>query len=118
MSGRELERVEVLGRVASKGLKLKDAAAMLQLSYRQAKRLWRRYQQAGAKGLQHGNAGKASNRSKAAKFRRKVVGLVKKKYGGSEEERFGPTLVGFLHRTMAGQNVKCMKRNYSGISRG
>jgi transposase len=92
MSGRELERVEVLGRVASKGLKLKDAAAMLQLSYRQAKRLWRRYRQAGAKGLQHGNAGKASNRSKAAKFRRKVVGLVKKKYGGSEEERFGPTL--------------------------
>src|SRR5450755_2476030 len=61
MSGRELERVEVLGRVASKGLKLKDAAAMLQVSYRQAKRLWRRYQQAGAKGLQHGNAGKASN---------------------------------------------------------
>jgi transposase len=92
MSGRELERVEVLGRVASKGLKLNDAAAMLQLSYRQAKRLWRRYQEAGAKGLQHGNAGRASNRSKAVKFRSKVVGLVKKKYGGSEEERFGPTL--------------------------
>jgi transposase len=92
MSSRELERVEVLGRVASKGLKLMDAAAMLQLSYRQAKRLWRRYQQVGAKGLKHGNAGKTSNRSKAVKFRHKVLGLVKKKYGGSEEDRFGPTL--------------------------
>jgi hypothetical protein len=37
MSTRELERVEILGRVRSRELKLKDAAAMLQLSYRQAK---------------------------------------------------------------------------------
>jgi hypothetical protein len=43
VSTRELERVEVMGRVAKGGLKLVDAAAMLQLSYRQAKRLWRRY---------------------------------------------------------------------------
>ena len=43
MSTRELERVEVMGRVASEDLKLSDAAVMLELSYRQAKRLWRRY---------------------------------------------------------------------------
>jgi hypothetical protein len=42
MSPRELERVEVMGRVSSGELKLKDAVAMLQLSYRQVKRLWRR----------------------------------------------------------------------------
>jgi Helix-turn-helix domain len=57
MSLRELERVEVMGRVAHKELKLTDAAAMLELSYRQAKRLWRRYQRKGRKGLQHGNCG-------------------------------------------------------------
>jgi hypothetical protein len=39
MSSRELERVEVMGRVASGELKLTDAAVMLQLSYRQVKRL-------------------------------------------------------------------------------
>lgn len=38
MSSRELERVEVMGRVDSGALKLKDAAAMVELSYRQAKR--------------------------------------------------------------------------------
>jgi transposase len=70
MSSRELERVEVIGRVASRGLKLVDAATMLQLSYRQVKRLWRRYRQKGRKGLQHGNADSSSNRSKPAKFRR------------------------------------------------
>src|ERR1700733_13452824 len=92
MSSRELDRVGVMGRVDSGALKLKDAAAMLELSYRQAKRLWRRYRQVGGKGLQHGNAGRPSNRSKPLKLRRRVLNLIKKKYSGSEEERFGPTL--------------------------
>jgi transposase len=92
MSAGELERVEVMGRVANEELKLTDAAAMLQLSYRQVKRLWRRYRQKGSKGLQHGNAGRPSKRSKPAKFRRRVLSLMKHKYSGSEEERFGPTL--------------------------
>jgi len=92
MSIRELERVEVMGRVAKGGLKLLDAAAMLQLSYRQAKRLWRRYQEVGGKGLKHGNAGRPSNRGKPMKLRRRVLNLIKKKYSGSEGERFGPTL--------------------------
>lgn len=50
-STRELERVEVMGRVAQEGLKLVDAAAMLQLSYRQVRRMWRRYQQVGRQGM-------------------------------------------------------------------
>ena len=92
MSSRELERVEVMGRVGSGELKLSDAGVMLELSYRQAKRLWRRYRQLGSKGLKHGNAGRPSNRSKPLKFRGRVLNLIKKKYSGSEEERFGPTL--------------------------
>jgi transposase len=55
MSSRELERVGVMGRVDSGALQLKDAAAMLELSYRQVKRLWRRYRQVGGKGLRHGS---------------------------------------------------------------
>jgi transposase len=92
MSSRELERVEVMGRVGGGELKLSDAAKMLELSYRQVKRLWRRYRQEGSKGLKHGNAGRPSNRSKPRKFRRRVLSLIQKKYSGSEEERFGPTL--------------------------
>ena len=92
MSTRELERVEVMGRVDKGGLKLVDAAAILQLSYRQVKRLWRRYQQVGRKGLKHGNAGRPSNRGKPLRLQRRVLNLIKKKYSGSEQERFGPTL--------------------------
>ena len=88
MSSRELERVEVMGRVGSGDLKLSTAAIMLELSYRQAKRLWRRYRQMGSQGLKHGNAGRPSNRSKPAKFRRRVLNLIQKKYSGSKEERF------------------------------
>jgi transposase len=92
MSTRELQRVEVLGRVASKTLKLVNAAEILQLSYRQGKRLWRRYQPAGGEGLKHGNAARSSNQAKPERFRRQVLRLVRKKYSGGEEERFGPTL--------------------------
>jgi hypothetical protein len=92
MSSLELERVEVMGRVGSGDVKLSDAAVMLELSYRQTKRLWRRYRQVGRKGLKHGNAGRRSNRSKPLKLRRRVLNLIKKKYSGSEGERFGPTL--------------------------
>jgi transposase len=81
-----------MGRVSGRELKLKDAAAMLQLSYRQGKRLWRKYREAGSRGLQHGNVGQASHRSKPAKFRRQVLRMIRRKYSGSEEERFGPTL--------------------------
>ena len=92
MSSRELERVAVMGRVKTGNLKLSDAAVMLELSYRQTKRVWRRYRQAGGKGLKHGNADRASNRSKPAKLRRRGVTLVRRKYGGGKGEPFGPTL--------------------------
>jgi hypothetical protein len=73
MSSHELERVEVMGQVGSGNLMLSDAAVMLELSFRQAKRLWRRYRQQGSRGLKHGNAGRPSNRGKPIKFRRRVL---------------------------------------------
>lgn len=92
MSQRELRRVEVLARVKSKELKVVDAASLVGVSYRQAKRLWKRYREQGAKGLRHRGAGRASARAKPAKFRRRVMKLVREKYGAGEGERFGPTL--------------------------
>jgi transposase len=81
-----------MGRVKSKTLRLVDAAKMLELSYRQSKRLWQRYRGEGAKGLKHRSAGRGSNRAKPEKFRRKVLQLIREKYSGREQERFGPTL--------------------------
>lgn len=92
MSKRELGRVEVLARVKSGELRLVDAAVLLRRSYRQTKRLWKRYREEGAAGLKHRSAGRRSNRAYGEKFRCKVLRLVREKYGGPVGERFGPTL--------------------------
>src|ERR1700687_5970044 len=84
MSKRELGRVEVRARVRSKELRVVDAAKTLRLSYRQAKRLWKRYREEGAAGLKHRSAGRASNRAHQQKFRAKVL-----EFGREEEGRAG-----------------------------
>jgi transposase len=92
MSQEELRRVEVLARVRSEQLPVVDAARLMRVSYRQAKRLWRRYREEGAAGLKHRNVGRPSNHAHETKFRKKVLQLVREKYGGPVGERFGPTL--------------------------
>jgi transposase len=84
--------VEVLARVRSKQLRVVDAGRLMRVSYRQAKRLWKRYREEGAAGLKHRSAGRPSNRAHEARFRRGVLRLVREKYGGPVGERFGPTL--------------------------
>src|ERR1700681_1045592 len=92
MSKRELGRVEVLARVRSKQLRVLDAGRLLRVSYRQAKRLWKRYREEGAAGLKHRSAGGSSNRAHDEKFRQQVLRRVREKYGGAVGERFWPTL--------------------------
>jgi len=87
LSRKELSRVEVMGRVKARNLRLREAAELLELSYRQAKRIWTRYRSGGAKALQHGNCGRVSNRAYTAKFRGAVLKQVQARY-----EDFGPTL--------------------------
>src|SRR5437762_12098834 len=76
-----------MGRVKAGNLRLREAAELLQLSYRQAKRVWGRYRGGGAKALQHGNCGRRSNRAYPAGFRRTVLARVGERYAD-----FGPTL--------------------------
>src|SRR5256884_5405973 len=92
MSKGESERVGVLARVQSKQLLVVDASRLMRVSYRQAKRLWKRYREAGAAGLKHRSAGRSSNRAHDAKFRKKALRLAREKYRGAVRERFGPTL--------------------------
>ena len=87
LSRKELSRVEVMGRVKACNLRVREAAELLELSYRQAKRIWARYRAGGAKALQHGNCGRVSNRAYPAKFRAAVLKQVQARY-----EDFGPTL--------------------------
>lgn len=87
LSRKELSRAEVMARVKAASLRLREAAELLELSYRQAKRIWARYRGGGAKALQHGNGGRRSNRAYAEEFRTTVLEQVRHRY-----EEFGPTL--------------------------
>jgi hypothetical protein len=87
LSSKELNRVEAMGRVKSGGLRLSDAAGLMELSYRQAKRVWARYLIGGAKALQHRGCGRASNRGYGKKYRARVLRRYEEQYTD-----FGPTL--------------------------
>ena len=92
MSEREMRRAAVLAQVKIGAWTLVEASERMELSYRQGKRLWKRYGEDGAKGLAHASAGRSSNRAKPKKERAKVLRLIREKYSGEVGERFGPTL--------------------------
>jgi transposase len=92
MSTPELKRAGVLARVVAGTLTLGSAATLMGVSYRQAKRLSARYRGQGAAGLRHGSAGRASNRATSSRTRKRALALIRAKYSGTIDERFGPTL--------------------------
>jgi transposase len=92
MSVRELKRHEVMGRVSRNEIGLRVAAALMEVSYRQAKRIWRRYRQEGGPGLVHRSAGRPSSRRKPKEVRERALALIREKYSGEVGKRFGPTL--------------------------
>lgn len=87
LSGKELSRVEVLGRVKSGSLRLVEGAELMGLSYRQGKRVWARYRAGGAKGLQHQGCGRRSNRGYSEATRGQALRCYAERYAD-----FGPTL--------------------------
>jgi transposase len=96
MSTREHERAVVFARVVRGELQLRDAAELVQLSERQAKRVLARFRGGGWRGLVHGNVGRRSNRARPVEERARILELVRTEFGGPAErgpgQRFGPTL--------------------------
>ena len=92
LSAREVDRAGVLRRVKEGKLKLASGARLLEISDRQAKRIWKRYRAEGVAGLKHRAAGRSSHHAKAEELRSQVLQLVRDKYSGGIEERFGPSL--------------------------
>jgi hypothetical protein len=89
MSRKERDRMTIMVGVKREELTQVQAAELLGLSYRQTKRVWRRYQAQGDAGLVHRLRGRPSPRRKPPAMRAQVLGWY-------EEERyadFGPTLM-------------------------
>jgi len=86
MSSKEVDRYTIMEEVSKGKLKLVQAAPLINLSYRQTKRLWKRYCESGKKGLISLKRGKLSNNRTAKEIEDRVVALIKERYID-----FGPT---------------------------
>jgi hypothetical protein len=86
MSRKELERKTLLEEVKQGRRTLLGIYEALQISYRQCRRIYRRYLKQADAGLVHGSRGKASNRRTDPKTRQQILQRYQERYAG-----FGPT---------------------------
>src|SRR5256885_15014037 len=89
MNRKERDRIIIMAGVKARELSQVQAAELLGLGYRQAKRIWRRYQGEGDAGLVHRLRGKPGLRHKPLTLRGQVLArCVEERYAD-----FGPALM-------------------------
>lgn len=86
MNAKERRRLVVLVELKAGKLELGVAARAMGVSYRQAKRIWKRYREKGDAGLVHGLRGRKGARGKDGDLKRRVVERYRERYEG-----FGPS---------------------------
>ena len=79
MNALERRRLTVFSRVKERAISVAEAGRLLELSERQARRLWKRYRQKGDAGLIHGLRGKPGNAGRSA-VKDSVLLLYRKNY--------------------------------------
>ena len=89
MSLNERKRMTIMAGVKRQELTQVQAAELMNLGYRQTKRIWRRYQDRGDAGLVHRLRGQAGLRRQPAAVRTQVLAL----YAEERYADFGPTLL-------------------------
>lgn len=87
MGEKDIRRAQIMAMVVEGKRSLAEAAEVMGVSYRQAKRILRRYREEGAPGLVHRSVGKASGRRIDEALRRAVLRAYEERYSD-----FGPTL--------------------------
>ena len=87
MSGKERKRLVILAGIKKGELSVAEGGRVMGVCYRQAKRIWGRYQKGGDAGLLHRSRGKPGGRGRKAAFRSQVMARYEARYPD-----FGPTL--------------------------
>jgi hypothetical protein len=89
MSQKERDRLTIMVGVREQELTLVQACELMAVSYRQSKRIWRRYQAEGDAGLVHRLRGRPSARRKPPMLREQALA----RYAEERYADFGPTLM-------------------------
>ena len=87
MSARERVRLDAMHRIERDEMTVVAAAGLMEVSVRQARRLWRRFEAQGAAGLVHRLRDRPGNRRVAEELRERIVKRHQERYMD-----FGPTL--------------------------
>lgn len=88
LSRREMQRMQVLEQVVRKTVSLKGGAALMKVSYRQAKRLLARYRREGPKGLAHRHRGRSAPNARGQDVRQRVLTLHREVCGQFNDSHF------------------------------
>jgi transposase len=87
MTRRDQRRLAAASQVVARKATTVEAAEQMGVSYRQAKRILKRYRDQGTKGLQHRGRSRSSNRRIEEELKQEILERYQEKYSG-----FGPTL--------------------------
>ena len=87
MSAKERHRLDALNRVKRREISVVEAAELMAVSLRQARRLWKRFKSGSDRGLIHKLRGRTSNHRFSEELRDKIVRWHQERY-----QDFGPTL--------------------------
>lgn len=110
MSERQLQRVHVIGLVEGGKITLKEAAKVIGVSYRQAKRIRRALRVKGAKGIIHGNKERVPwNRTEESLFQR-VLDLSRQLYGSFNDMHFKEKLSEEQRIELSRETVRKLRR--------
>lgn len=92
MSSKELTRYRVLGGVLEGRMALQDAASVMGVSRRQARRLLKRLREDGPEGLVHGNRGRAPSNRTPQELREQILSWVEDRYAGFNDTHLAEIL--------------------------
>lgn len=92
MSGKQWKRLDAVRRIRDGELTLDEAARVLGLSKRQVRRVLRAVERRGSAGLLHGNTGRSPAHRVGEAVRKRVLGLMRKRYVGFNDQHFAEKL--------------------------
>lgn len=110
LSDKEIRRSRVLEEVQRGTFTLKEATVILGVSYRQAKRLRRKYAKDGIGGLAHGNRGRRAHNALDSTLKAQILSLDEEKYRKFNDTHFAEMLLSHEEIPVSREAVRKLRR--------
>lgn len=110
MSQKERQRYHLIKMVIGGRITLKEASRVIGVSYRQAKRLKKKLNTLGAKGLMHGNRGRPSPRALSRELKERILALSVTTYTAFNDTHFTEKLTEIEGITVSRDTVRRLRR--------